>query len=414
MNCGRLFTLLCFAIASLSFSAVRTSEDTLVLRGKAAQVSIALGGGGITEFRLADESTNPLNWEISQELEPKQAGKPYLRGHFLCLDRWGAPSDAEKENVLVDPENVAPELGLPSAGPLRQMMFPGAEEALRLEAVRALADRADPVSQELFRSIATDRSLEIRVRAEAIRGLAHSANSSIETRNALLGILHGEEYDLKRESLRSLRGLFARPDIAAALRLLSHQVNLADNLELAEQLWLAAQPDPQKVLAKQFCVKAREAKFGRPDYERDLRLPQGDPESGQRVFFHVRGPQCFTCHRVNDRGGVAGPDLSHIAQKLHACKLHESIIDPSKEIAPQFTTWLITTHQGQVLTGIILSEDASGDLTLASAKGEHIQLRASDIEERQAQKTSIMPENLRDQMTWQELWDVVAYLGELQ
>jgi putative heme-binding domain-containing protein len=316
--------------------------------------------------------------------------------------------------VLIGPKNAAPELGLPSAGRSRPVTFGCGEDPLRLEMVRALADRADAASQELLQSAAADRSLENRVRAEAIRGLAHSASSSVETRNTLLAILRDQEDDLKREALRSLRGLFAQPDVAAALRLLSLQVDPADNLELAEQLWLAAQPDPQKILSEQFCDKARQAKFGRPDFERDLRIPQGNPESGERVFFHIRGPQCFACHRVNSRGGVAGTDLSHIAQKLHACKLHESIIDPNKEIDPQFTTWLITTHQGQVLTGIIVSEDVSGNLTLANAKGEIIHLRAADMEERQVQKTSIMPENLRDQLTWQELWDVVAFLGELQ
>jgi hypothetical protein len=70
----------------------------VVLRNKSAQLSIAVGGGGIVEFRFLDDDVNLLNWEISPELEPKPKDKPYLRGHFLCLDRWGAPSVAEEKN----------------------------------------------------------------------------------------------------------------------------------------------------------------------------------------------------------------------------------------------------------------------------------------------------------------------------
>ncbi|GIT31545.1 MAG: hypothetical protein Ct9H300mP1_35910 [Planctomycetaceae bacterium] len=51
-------------------------------------------GGGIFEIRLKGNTVNPLNWTI-HGLEPVEPGTPYLRGHFLCLDRWGAPSDAE-------------------------------------------------------------------------------------------------------------------------------------------------------------------------------------------------------------------------------------------------------------------------------------------------------------------------------
>lgn len=75
-----------------------TADDRVVLRNSSAQLSIALAGGGIVEFRFLDDDVNPLNWEISPELEPRPKDKPYLRGQFLCLDRWGAPSSAEQAN----------------------------------------------------------------------------------------------------------------------------------------------------------------------------------------------------------------------------------------------------------------------------------------------------------------------------
>jgi hypothetical protein len=76
------------------------ADDMIVLRNNTAQLSIALGGGGIVEFRFIEGDVNPLNWEVSPELERKPKDKPYPRGHFLCLDRWGAPSSAEEKNGI--------------------------------------------------------------------------------------------------------------------------------------------------------------------------------------------------------------------------------------------------------------------------------------------------------------------------
>ncbi|HAA49284.1 MAG TPA: hypothetical protein DCE43_06150 [Planctomycetaceae bacterium] len=68
----------------------------VILKNQRVALGVTTAGGGIIEFRLAGEAVNPLNWTI-HGLEPVQPGKPYLRGHFLCLDRWGAPSEAEAE-----------------------------------------------------------------------------------------------------------------------------------------------------------------------------------------------------------------------------------------------------------------------------------------------------------------------------
>ena len=70
------------------------AEEILKLSNRVAIARVALAGGGLIEFRLKDHPTNPLNWDIG-DLEEKTPGTPYLRGHFLCLDRWGAPSESE-------------------------------------------------------------------------------------------------------------------------------------------------------------------------------------------------------------------------------------------------------------------------------------------------------------------------------
>lgn len=59
-----------------------------------AVAAFDLLGGGLVDFHLTG-GLNPLTWEqAGGELESRP------RGHFLCLDRWGAPSAAELKNGM--------------------------------------------------------------------------------------------------------------------------------------------------------------------------------------------------------------------------------------------------------------------------------------------------------------------------
>ncbi len=71
-----------------------TTSPSVVLTGQAAQVKVDLGGGSIVQFQFLDQRLNPLSWTSG---EPSAA---HPMGHFLCLDRWGAPSDAESQNGM--------------------------------------------------------------------------------------------------------------------------------------------------------------------------------------------------------------------------------------------------------------------------------------------------------------------------
>ena len=109
---------------------------------------------------------------------------------------------------------------------------------------------------------------------------------------------------------------------------------------------------------------------------------------------------------------AGGPDLSAIGRALKRDKLIESILEPSKEIAPQFTAWSIATRDGKVRVVVIVDEGFDSTITLAGAQGKRAVLKRQDIEERTALPTSLMPDNLAEQMTTREFRDLLAYLLE--
>jgi putative heme-binding domain-containing protein len=91
-------------------------------------------------------------------------------------------------------------------------------------------------------------------------------------------------------------------------------------------------------------------------------------------------------------------------------KLIDSILTPSKEIAPAFTSWFIATRDGKVRTGLIVEEGPNSTVTVADSRGALEIIHRTAIEERHPVATSIMPDNLPEQMTPQEFRDLVAFL----
>jgi len=75
------------------------SRPLVKLENDRAQVVVDLGGGSISEYRLKPNGLNPLQWD-SWSFNPKADEEPPMlprsMGHFLCLDRWGSASEAEK------------------------------------------------------------------------------------------------------------------------------------------------------------------------------------------------------------------------------------------------------------------------------------------------------------------------------
>ncbi len=310
---------------------------------------------------------------------------------------------------MLRPDHPAVRVGL-----LRQFLE-GKDQALRREAVRTLSQRADDESQELLRHLAAEG--EVTFRADAVLGLAHSAPSSAATRKVLLSLLSRPQ--CQREVLRSLREVGTQPEVAKAITAWwdqlagQQQVSDEERRELAAQVLLTLGNDKdgqnearRKVLAALVGPRPQ----GEAQWREALAGP-GDAAAGERVFFHPRGPRCFSCHRIVGRGAAVGPDLSSIGRALSREKLIESILSPSKEIAPQFVSWIITTRDGKVRTGVIVEEGPNSTVTVADAQGQIEVLRRADIEERHASTVSLMPDNLHERMTLQEFRDLLAFLS---
>ncbi len=270
------------------------------------------------------------------------------------------------------------------------------DPSVRIEAIRSLGQGSDSKRVTRLARLAFDADLDLAVRAEAIGGLARDAAHHHEP---LIDLAGSGPPLLRREALRSLRGQ-RLDDRETRLLRWANQGDPA-SLDLIDRIGGAATTPPS----------GRPAEPG-TDVERRMALVDGpaDPAAGERVFYHPSGPGCFRCHQIDGRGGRVGPDLSTLATATDRRRLVESIVAPSREIAPQFVTWQVARNDGMVFTGVLLETTPDGTIILGDQEGRRIAVKPDEIADRKPQKTSIMPDNLVRTMTVQELRDLLAFL----
>jgi len=138
----------------------------------------------------------------------------------------------------------------------------------------------------------------------------------------------------------------------------------------------------------------------------------GDATRGRELFLNATGVACKNCHRIGQEGKPLGPDLTQIGKKLDRPKLLESILEPSKTVEPNFTSYLVESD-GQVLTGLIAQRDPT-TLVLRQADGKEIRLATSEIDRLAPTAKSLMPELLVQEMTAQQVADLLEFLAGLK
>ncbi len=291
-----------------------------------------------------------------------------------------------------------------------------------------LSDAAiDELSEAEFAELSLARSRYSALVEEAMLGLSKIAaqGGGNQPATAALTEFLRSDFDFAMAAIRSLRPLSRsderiRDEVAGSLN--AYSGNPWSLQEWLEQLYLAAPADDARFNMYEEAWSKRPQRIEvwkaellpvTSDYE-ELRSSTGiDPvASGRRVFYHPNGPGCYKCHTVEGRGGRVGPDLSYVGRSFTREKLIDSILEPSKDVSPQFTTWNMLTTDGVVHTGMIVHEN-EGRTVLGDSEGRTTEISTYEIEERVPQRVSVMPEKLWERMTVQEFRDLLAYLESL-
>jgi putative heme-binding domain-containing protein len=108
-----------------------------------------------------------------------------------------------------------------------------------------------------------------------------------------------------------------------------------------------------------------------------------------------------------------GPDLGGAAERLSPTDLFDSIIFPSREVAPPYRVEVFQMRDGSSYAGIVAFESADGVIVRTGAAST-VRLADSDILSRTPSNMSLMPSGLLEGLKAQDLADLYGYLKNLR
>jgi putative membrane-bound dehydrogenase-like protein len=308
------------------------------------------------------------------------------------------------------------------------------------QAVLATSERAEALLAQLLDSahqVAGDVEREVPKRVDAIQTLGF--DSFDNTRDVLFSLLDQRQpADVQRAALATLRKfdsieiagaiLDAWSGMTPALRaqaieaLFSREPWLVTMLDaIGDGSFRAANLDSLRVRSllayENADIKAR-AERVLADYNlgsrqeivdayQDVLTMKGDPERGKAVFTE----NCSKCHKVQGVGFEVGPDLSTVTQ-AGPDKILVNVLDPNREVNPQYVNYTIETNGWESHSGIIASETATS-ITLKRADGESDTVLRVNIDDIKSDNLSIMPEGWEQTIGKEDLANLIAYLTSL-
>lgn len=310
-----------------------------------------------------------------------------------------------------------------SSKSLREAGLEGAAKQ-RMEGVLAAAAK-----------VATDGTQPVASRESSIRLLSYDAFGAVK--DALLRLMDGKEsQEIQSAAIKAI-GSFTTADavplllanwktqtpatrsevITAMMSVRTRALPLlqavesglipANQIPFAQRRLLSLNADPKvKALAEKFFSAS--APGPRKDVVEKYRVVlgmKGDAARGQKVFETT----CIACHRAGDVGKQeVGPNLANI-RAWNPEQVLINILDPNREVVPNFLAYTIETTDGRSIYGLI-AEESTASLTLKRPDGVTETVLRSNVAKLEGTGVSLMPDGLEAAISPEQMADLIAFL----
>ncbi|MDB5340139.1 MAG: cytochrome c [Planctomycetaceae bacterium] len=275
----------------------------------------------------------------------------------------------------------------------------------RAAAVRTLATAPFADNKDLFAELLQSRQPQ-PVQAAVLETLARF--DDVEVPPLLVAVWSSQTPQLRSTSVETL---FSRPQwIGAFLDAVEKELIARADLDPA-RISLLQKHQEESIRTRAIKLFAGAGLARRQEvvdaYQKALET-KGDIDRG-RVLFRKT---CAACHKLEGFGESIGADLNAIRDRGNAAVLL-NVLDPNREVKPQFLSYVVVLESGRTLTGMIAAETANS-LTLRRADNTTETVLRVDIDELKSTGISFMPEGLEKQIDVPGMADILAYLNSIK
>jgi cytochrome c oxidase cbb3-type subunit 3 len=136
----------------------------------------------------------------------------------------------------------------------------------------------------------------------------------------------------------------------------------------------------------------------------------GNAERGVTVY---QSSGCGSCHVIEGRGGILGPELSTIGGRRGAVYLREAIVKPAASHPPGYLVVRAVPNTGAPIRGIRVNEDVFSIL-IRDAGGTVHALQKSDLTRVDRELEATLMPSYESRLSPPQLDDIVSYLASLR
>jgi putative heme-binding domain-containing protein len=283
-----------------------------------------------------------------------------------------------------------------------------AEYRLALLAARPAGQELDRPSRALLLD-ALHRDQPAADRATAADVLARAKMSTEQLAELAKALNTASPLELPKLVAAFDRSKDEKAGLALVAALRAKEVRPAVRTEMVKPI-LDKYPDAVKAEAEKLYAELAEARKGETERLNKLlkELPAGDVRRGQLVFNSAK-TNCAACHKVGYVGGTAGPDLTKIGGVRSERDLLEAVLYPSASFVRSYEPVRVVTTDDRTLNGV-LKKDAPDEIVIVVAADKEERLARGDIASIAPSTISLMPAGLEQQLTVQEIADLLAFL----
>jgi len=261
------------------------------------------------------------------------------------------------------------QLGSDLTGPLRRFISSKQDSSLTALATKLAGDCGVALDLATSRKQVFDVTLDAELRVATLDSIALAGQSTddalilklLEDKEPLVqaaALRHGFARDLDGVAELGYAAIKSGPIPAARSGLAGFSLRdpsalnglwLSREKGLRKELWLDAYLALSE--SKDTKAKAAAASFAAQNPLNVFSLSEvgGDAFAGEQVFRNQGA--CLQCHKVGSEGGVQGPDLSIVAERLKPSELLQSVVTPGAVITGGYGLSSVILKSGSALVG---------------------------------------------------------------